>query len=67
MNNIIPLKNEYSLDFVKNIIFQLGVYKEFNSIASNFKKVLDFFIPGIAIDYVNKELTIDGITITNEV
>ena len=56
-----------SFEFVNNILFQLGIYKEYNSALKSFKEGLHFFIPDIEIDYKNKKLIVDDITITEEV
>ena len=56
-----------SFEFVNNILFQLGIYKEYNSALKSFKEGLYFFIPDIEIDYKNKKLIVDDITITEEV
>ena len=65
MEQIIHCKS--SFEFVNNILFQLGIYKEYNSALKNFKEGLYFFIPDIKIDYKNKKLIVDDITITEEV
>lgn len=58
---------ETSLIFVKTIIFQLGMYKEYSTLCESFKNVLSVFIPNISIDYISKELIIDDIIITEEI
>ena len=65
MEQIIHCKS--SFEFVNNILFQLGIYKEYNSALKSFKEGLYFFIPDIEIDYKNKKLIVDDITITQEV
>lgn len=65
MEQIIHCKS--SFEFVNNILFQLGIYKEYNSALKSFKEGLYFFIPDIEIDYKNKKLIVDDITITEEV
>lgn len=65
MEKIIPCKS--SFEFVNTILFQLGIYKEYNSALKSFKEGLNFFIPNIEIDYKNKQLIVDDIIITEEV
>lgn len=67
MKTIIPLPCEDSFDLVNNILFKLGIYKEYSSITSGFKEALEFFIPNVKIDYKNKQLIVDDITITSEI
>ena len=67
MKAIVPTTGDAPLDFVKTILFQLGIYKEYKEIVNRFKETLSFFIPNIEIDYKNKQLIVDGITITNEI
>ena len=67
LKEIIPLPCENSLDLTKAILFQLGIYKEYSSISDNIKEGLNFFIPGVEIDYKNKELIIEDITITEQI
>lgn len=67
MASIIPIPCEDSFDLVNNILFKLGIYKEYSSIVNSFKEVLEFFIPNITIDYKNKKLIVDNITITSEI
>ena len=67
LETIIPIKSNNSLEFVKNVLFQLGMYKEFSNIANLFKISLNFYIPNIEIDYKNKQLIVDDITITEEI
>ena len=63
--SVIPCETSY--DFLKIVLFNLGAYKEYSSIAEDFKKALDFFIPSIQIDYKNKELIVEDITITEQI
>ena len=67
MKSIIPIPCEDSFDLVNNILFKLGIYKEYSSIINSFKEALEFFIPNIIIDYKNKKLIVDNITITSEI
>lgn len=64
---ITPMSCEEPFDLVINILFNLGMYKEYSIMANKFKEVLEFFIPNIKIDYKGKQLIVDDITITNEV
>ena len=67
LKELIPLPCENSLDLTKAILFQLGIYKEYSVISDNIKEGLNFFIPGVEIDYKNKELIIEDITITEQI
>lgn len=67
LNKTIPLKNKSSFDFINNIIFHLGIYKEYTFITNNTKEILEFFIPKLEIDYKNKQLIVDDIIITEEI
>lgn len=67
IKTLIPEQVEDSFDFVKTVIFQLGIYKEFRETVNNFKKTLNFFIPGIQIDFANQQFIINDIIITTEI
>ena len=67
MQTVIPIPCKDSFDLVNNILFKMGIYKEYSSITSGFKEALEFFIPDIEIDYKNKQLIADDITITSEI
>lgn len=64
---ILPIEVDSSLQFVKVIIFHLGMYKEYSLLADKMKTGLLFFIPNVNIDFKQKELIIEGITITEEI
>lgn len=56
-----------SLDYIKLLIFQLGMFQEYSELVSNIKTGLEFFIPGVEIDFKSKQLIVDNITITQEI
>ena len=62
-----PFHREGSFAFVHDIIFNVGQYKEYSEVAKNFKEILEFFIPGVVLDYQNKKIIVDSITITEEI
>lgn len=64
---MLPINCEGSFDLINNILFFLGMYKEYEQIRNSFKQSLQFFIPNIEIDYKNKKLIVDDITITREI
>ena len=64
---IIPTPTEDSFSFVVTLLFQLGIYKEYNIIVNQFKEALAFFIPNIEIDYKNKQLMVNSLIITSEI
>ena len=64
---MVPIPVEDSFHFINVVLFQIGMYKEYQSVVNNFKTTLQFFIPNINIDYKQKELKIDDIIITNEI
>jgi hypothetical protein len=64
---MIPVPVEDSFHFINIVLFQIGMYKEYQSVVNNFKTTLQFFIPNINIDYKQKELKVDDIIITNEI
>lgn len=45
----------------------MGIYKEFSSIATTMVDALEFFLPELEIDYQNKQLIVDNITITEDI
>jgi hypothetical protein len=55
------------LDLVYNILFNLGIYKEYEEIVLSFKEALMFFIPNIKFNYKEKILIVDDIIITEEI
>jgi hypothetical protein len=67
LQTILPIPSEDSFEFINNLIFQMGMYKEYSSVVNTTKEVLLFFMPDFEIDYKNKQLIVDGITITREV
>ena len=67
LEKTLPIKTTTSFELLNNIIFQLGMYREYSNILKNFNNALKFFIPGIEIDYQNKKLIVDGIIITEEI
>ena len=67
LQQMVPIPVEDSFHFINVVLFQIGMYKEYQSAVNNFKTTLQFFIPNINIDYKQKELKIDGIIITNEI
>jgi hypothetical protein len=67
LEKTLPIKTTTSFELLNNIIFQLGMYREYSNILKSFNNVLKFFIPGIEIDYQNKKLIVDGIIITEEI
>jgi hypothetical protein len=64
---MVPIPVEDSFHFINIVLFQIGMYKEYQSVVNNFKTTLQFFIPNINIDYKQKELKVDDIIITNEI
>lgn len=62
-----PFHREGSFAFVHDIIFNVGQYKEYSEVAKNFKEMLEFFVPGVVLDYQNKKIIVDSITITEEI
>jgi hypothetical protein len=64
---MVPIPVEDSFHFINVVLFQIGMYKEYQSVVNNFKTTLQFFIPNINIDYKQKELKIDDIIIKNEI
>ena len=58
---------ESSFEFVYNIFFQYGMYREYSNILETFEKALVFLIPDIEFDYLNKQLIVDSIIITEEI
>lgn len=56
-----------SLDYIKLLIFQLGMFQEYSELVSNIRTGLEFFIPGVEIDFKSKQLIVDNITITQEI
>ena len=67
INQLVHISSNSSFEFVTNILFELGLYKEYRIIANNFKSTLELILPNIQIDYKNKKLIIDNISITDEV
>ena len=67
LQTILPIPCEDSFEFINNLIFQMGIYKEYSTIVNTTKEVLSFFMPEFEIDYKHKQLIVDGITITREI
>ena len=58
---------ESSFEFVSTIVFQLGIYKEYSTLAQTIVGGLKELLPGIEIDYTNKQFTIEDLIITDEI
>ena len=67
MQKLLPVEIESSYDFIKTVLFQMAIYKEYSNITQVIKDGLLFFIPKLEIDYKNKELIVDDIIITEEI
>ena len=67
IEKILPISTKTSFELVHNILFQMGIYKEFSSIATTMVDALEFFLPELKIDYQNKQLIVDNITITEDI
>ena len=67
LEKTLPIKTETSLKLVHNLLFQLGMYKEYSGIVEKTREALEFFIPNIEIDYADKQLIVDDIIITEEI
>lgn len=66
MEKIIPNSKD-SFAFIETIIFQLGMYKEYSKLAQTIVGGLRELLPGVEIDYVNKQFIIEDLIITNEI
>ena len=64
---VVPIKVNTSFEFVNVILFQFAIYKEFESYVKMIQEMLTWFIPNIEIDNYNKKLTVNNITITEEI
>lgn len=67
IEKILPISTKTSFELVHNIIFQMGIYKEFSSITTSMMSALEFFLPELEIDYQNKQLIVDNIIITQDI
>jgi hypothetical protein len=45
----------------------MGIYKEFSGITASTVEALRFFLPELEINYSNKQLIVDNITITEDI
>ena len=56
-------------DYIKLIIFELGMYKQYRETADTMERYLRelFGDDQVEIDFTNKEILIGGITITNQI
>ena len=63
----IPIETHSSFELVGNILFQLGIYKEYKAITKSFKDALEFFLPNIEINNAKKQLIVNGVIITEEI
>ena len=67
MKQVIARECKEPLDFITNVIFYLGIYKEYEAVVKSFKSALEFYLPDLEIDYKNKQLIVGSTIITNEV
>ena len=63
----LPILTRTSFELVYNILFQMGIYKEFSGITTSMVNALEFFLPELEIDYQNKQLIVDNIIITEDI
>lgn len=52
---------------IKTIIFDLGMYKQYEKVAGILRTQLSFFIKDLEFDFHNKELIASGVTITSDI
>lgn len=67
IEKILPIPTKTSFELVCNILFQMGIYKEFSGITASTVEALKFFLPELEINYSNKQLIVDNITITEDI
>lgn len=58
---------EEEFEYIRQIIFDLGQFKQYNSVATTMKEILLYICPQTEFDYINKVIKINGITITAEI
>jgi len=58
---------ETQFDFLKLLMFDFGQFDKYKDIYTIFQNQLQIILPEIKIDIQNKEISVNGITITNEI
>ena len=64
---IIPLELPEPFDYLMTMIFDMGAYKQYSHIALTLRRFLEEMIPGLKIDFKNRQLVVDKIIITSEI
>lgn len=64
---IIQNSNFSDLSFLKMLLYDLGAYDKFRETYTILCEQLPILFPGFALDPVNHEFVIDGVTITDEI
>ena len=60
-------KIETQFDFLKLLMLDFGQFDKYKDVYTIFKNQLQIILPEIKIDIQNKEISVNGITITNEI
>lgn len=63
----LPYQVQTAFDIVQVLLFELGQYSQFRVLANSCADSLAIILPGVVIDYKNKNLTINDVTITTEI
>ena len=64
---LVGFELEEEFDYIIQMIFDLGQFKQYNSIATAMKTILKELCPELEFDYLNKLIKINNITITSEI
>ncbi len=67
INKMTSQNFQSNYEVIKFIIFDLGKYIEYDLIYKSFLKTIDYIFPDSQIDYANKNIQVQGITITEEI
>jgi hypothetical protein len=59
------LSTEY--DYIKFIIFDLGIYKQYRDIADTIQKYFQELFEDVDFNFTEKEIIINGVTITSQI
>lgn len=64
---MIPIKINSAWDGIDAILFKLGQYDKFRELYNLFTQYIQEIIPTVNVDFANKKITVNNITITDEI
>lgn len=64
---LFKVKLENSFDYIRQIVLELGKYKQYSEVANRMQKYLFEILPELKLDYKNSQLIVNDLIITPEI